>query len=723
MRLQEALELLSGYEREALRQRRGIKLDPRKRLDDVEQTARALVAETDLRHSRLPAEVRHLLQRLVAANGLLSGASMEPAARPLLDLGIAYTAAQLARKKVSGGASKADASGHRLTAGSLLLPSAFLVQVPVGESEDPRCLRACLSMVDAEIIGPMAQQVMNKPVAITGAMALQEVWETLAVPGYLEQIIRELPVAEARLLDGIERYGGEVDTQELLALDQAPGLYRTQSGIAVPKRGAPYALQRKGLLFQLGVERFVMPTEVVRIVGAARQAERVAKRAEIEAAVRDEDYVPQRARHAKDPSLTAVAALCLLRHWGVALRPDVGVARAAMRRASERLNESEETVTLLVTLARAAGLGRMVTPNSNLGIGGDVVTDVGPLLWKTYQQGGAWDETRIEPEVLRSGLVARGTAVVQPARLVLLDALEAVAREKWATPEAVRAYAQTDPRYTALVKLHERAIRERPDVFYGTIDDAWNRMMLRTMPVLGALDVAEDGSAVRLSGRMSRDRDRGSERPPTPASVYRHDLNVSGRTRLVSVIELADVCELERVNFDSAPGVLVFAVGASALAHSREVQHTPEFVEARLKSVGLHGPYPPVVRELLSGIGVAGDATMIALAGVIMVEDPEIREALRADATFRKMLVELDAGDLFLVRADADIAKLQARIGRHGLQWVEKAPESVRPSELPPGDADTSRVVKVPPPAKLPSVEEDTGSQAAPSRARRLRGA
>ncbi len=102
MRLQDALELLSTAEREALRQRRGIALDPRKRLDEIEQTARALVAETDLRHSRLPADVKHLLQRLVGARGVLAGGAGEPAARPLMELGIAFSQAQLGRRRADG---------------------------------------------------------------------------------------------------------------------------------------------------------------------------------------------------------------------------------------------------------------------------------------------------------------------------------------------------------------------------------------------------------------------------------------------------------------------------------------------------------------------------------------------------------------------------------------------------------------------------------------------
>ncbi len=666
MRLQEALELLGPAGREALRARRGLRLDPRKRLDEVEQTARALVAETDLRHSRFPPEVRLLLARLASVGGTLPGGAEDPGAGLLVDLGIAFRPAPEAAPK-EGPKARARSrqptvSGPRWVPGALALPSAFLIQVPVGEGEDPRGLRACLSMAEPEIVAPMVTAVLGHPLGATGVLALQEVWEALATPGYLARSVAELPAAEARLLDALERVGGEVTTEELLALDQAPGLYRTQSGIAVPKRGAPYMLQRRGLLFQLGVERFVVPTEVSRIVGGPRQQERAWKRESIHAAVRAEDHVPHRARYARDPGLPAVASLAMLRAWEVAVRPELGVARAALRRVAERLGEPEETITLLVALARAAGIGRLATPlAASSGSLQLRVCDLGEMLWRTYLQGGAWDESRVEPEVIRSGLVARGTSAAATARQVLLDALDVVARETWATVDAVLHYAAEDPRAVAARRIHDRAIRERPEVFRPTLDDALRAMLVGTLPALGVLDVADDGSAVRMVQRAAA--------PAGKAVLGRHTMEVPATTRLDRVLALADVGEPDHVKADA--GVIVFTLGVGALARARARGLTGPQVEERLTGAGATAPFPPAVDEVVRGVAASREAAFMAVGGAILAEDPEVRAELRADPGMRRILLDVEAGNLLLVRADVDLARIQARLSRLGVRMVE----------------------------------------------------
>ncbi|MBI5516695.1 MAG: hypothetical protein HY909_23120 [Deltaproteobacteria bacterium] len=658
---------MSPEAREALRVRRGITLDPRKRLDELEQTARALVAETDLRVSRFPAEVRLLLQRLAVSGAALQGGSREPGAATLLDLGIAYAALPPVRRQRAPRATDAPPPPP-----SLLLPSAFLVQVPVGEGEDPRSLRACLSMTDPEIVGPMVTAVVGRPLGVAGAMALQEVWEALAAPGALEALILALPPAEARLLDALERVGSEVTTEELLGLDQAPGLYRTQSGIAVPKRGAPYALQRKGLLFQLGVERFVVPTEVARIVGGGRQRERTERRESIRAAVLSEDHAPVRARYARDPSLATVAALAMLRAWEVPVPPHAGVARASLRRVAERLGETEESVALWVALARAAGLARLVAPKAPVGSLDHKGTDVGASLWKTYLQGGAWDETRAEPEVLRSGLLVRGGSAAGTARQVLIEALEVVARDTWASVDAVVRFAAEDPRALAAQRVHERSRRERPEVFRGTVQDALRAMLTRSLPALGMVDLAEDLHAVRMVTRASLPS------AAAQAALGRHLLEVPLGSRLDALLAFADVGEPDHLCPEGS--MIAFALGVGALARARARGLSSAEVLERLSGVGARPPYPPAVEELVRGVGAAREAGFMVVGGAIFVEDPELRAELRADAGVRRVLLEVDAGPLLLVRAEVDLARIQARLSRLGVKLLELSPPDAEPA-------------------------------------------
>src|SRR6266540_3040898 len=189
MRLQDALALLTPDDREALRQRRRITLDPHKRIDEIEQTARGLVAETDLRHSRFPAEVRALFTRLAAANGVLPNAVRDPGVAMLCDLGIAYRA----KNEPTGGARAVSRTGRRFAAGTLILPSAFVVQVPPSDADDPRSLRVCLGFVDPEILPSLVVTVVGKPLAVAAPLALQEVWEVLSAPGAIQERIASLP--------------------------------------------------------------------------------------------------------------------------------------------------------------------------------------------------------------------------------------------------------------------------------------------------------------------------------------------------------------------------------------------------------------------------------------------------------------------------------------------------------------------------------------------------
>ena len=220
-------------------------------------------------------------------------------------------------------------------------------------------------------------------------------------------------------------------TEELLALDQTPGLYRTAAGIAVPKRGAPFMLQRRGFLFQIGVDRFVLPTEVSRVVGASRQAERAVRRSQILASLKNDDFAPRRARLC---TRALVGSRCgardAARSWDVTIRDDAGRApRGAMRRIAERLGEREDTIALLVALCRAAGLGRLLAHDAPPGsLSALTTTDLGALLRSTYRRGGAWDETRIDAEVSRTGFSERGTTAAPALRMILLDALEELAR-------------------------------------------------------------------------------------------------------------------------------------------------------------------------------------------------------------------------------------------------------------------------------------------------------
>lgn len=682
MRLQDCLEALTPSERAALRTRRGIVLDPNKRIDEVEQTARALVAETDLRKSRFPNEVRSLLHRLANSHGVLIDGASDLGAQLLIDLGIAY--------RVRDTSKSAGRSGKRLAHNALVLPSAFLVQVAVADGDDARSLRALLGRAEHEIIGLMLQTVVGKPMAVTGPLALQEVWEILSKPGELEERIKALPAQEARLLDAIERAGSEVTTDELLALDQTPGLYRTASGIAVPKRGAPYMLQRRAMLYPVGVDRFVLPSEVSRIVGGARAQERAERRKHLLDTLSNDDHAPSRARFARDPSSVVAAALGMLRAWDVALRDDVAVPRASIRRIAERLGEREEAIALLVALARSCGFGRLVNPSASVpsSLSRVSVNELAALVRNAYRRGGAWDETRAVAESLRAAGDTTSSAGAL-LRAMLFDALDDSVRDRWVPVDLLVRLVLEDPRAAGARRIHERARRERSGQYRESLEDALRSMLVESLPALGLADVGEDHSAIRY-----RARERAAGDLDAVPSLSRSTLEVPPSTPLHALLAFADCAEPEHLRSDT--GAVLFNVGVNAIARTRARGLGEAEVVARLEAMGLEGPYTGTLAELTSSVSETREIDAHSVSLALRVDDHDLRGSLLADATLRRMLVDADAAPWLLVRPDADLSRLQARLQRLGVRAnvmipsktqsePPPAPESVRPPAVASG--------------------------------------
>jgi hypothetical protein len=98
------------------------------------------------------------------------------------------------------------------------------------------------------------------------------------------------------------------------------------------------------------------------------------------------------------------------------------------------------------------------------------------------------------------------------------------------------------------------------------------------------------------------------------------------------------------------------------------------------------------VQELVRGVGTGREASFLAVSGAIMAEDPDLRAELRADPSVRRLLLDVDAGPLLLLRADVDLARVQARLARLGVRLLEVAPEaepaarSSRPVSVNPDD-------------------------------------
>jgi hypothetical protein len=217
-RLADILRALPSGELAALISRLGIAIVAAKRIDTPSQVARALVSLPEIRDpSRLPNASAELLHRIAEARGVLLVQTLPMGLEPLAARGIVYA-------RVREGAASAP---HVI---ELVLPHAYLVQLRSWEGEDPRGVRALLAQAPFETVSAIASHYLGRPATPPLALSLELAWDVLSDSRKLAEEIEKLAPVEHRLLEALEREGGEVDTEELLDLEREPMRLRGATG-------------------------------------------------------------------------------------------------------------------------------------------------------------------------------------------------------------------------------------------------------------------------------------------------------------------------------------------------------------------------------------------------------------------------------------------------------------------------------------------------------------
>ncbi|MBL8743131.1 MAG: hypothetical protein JNK04_18605, partial [Myxococcales bacterium] len=140
-RLDNIVRALPETELASLIKRLGIRVDVQKRIDVPGQVARALVGMPDVREpSRLPNASQDLLHRVAEASGFLEVRALPAGFETLMARGILF-----ARR---GGSAEGSYE--------LVLPHAYLVQLPSWPTEDPRALRALVAQAPFETVSAIA---------------------------------------------------------------------------------------------------------------------------------------------------------------------------------------------------------------------------------------------------------------------------------------------------------------------------------------------------------------------------------------------------------------------------------------------------------------------------------------------------------------------------------------------------------------------------------------
>ncbi len=688
-RLDSILRSLPAKELNGLIGRMGIRVDKKKRIDAPAQVARALVRLPDVREpSRLPAVSAELLRRIAEANGLLPVSSVPAGLENLVRRGIVF-------------ALVAD------TGLELMLPTAFLVQMKSWEGEDPRCLRALLAEAPFETASAVATHYLGRPSTPPIALSLESAWEVLGDANALRAELDRVSHQERRLLDQIEQVGGEVDTQELMDMEREPMRVRGVYGVAAGRRGAAFSLEKRGLLFPLHPNRYALPTEVAAIIGAERRREREQRRDQIRSHVFEADHLPRRAKFSVDPAPITVAMTMALRESNTEVKPGVGTPRSLVARMAQRFGREHNPSALVGALSRATGLWEAGGVSAAAPPGSYRLNELSALLFDTWRKGGAWDEARVDAEMLRVATEHRDPSPVGVLREMVLDALIDLGEGQWVAYTDLKAYLEDDPRLGGLERLFTRWAR-RVGLAAPSPSDVAQRILLESLPTLGVVDLGgADVNAATGSGEMSslalRLTARGrrfianqvADAGTAGEFVEARQLRIGSASRVVEVLDLGSFVEI-----GGAENALELDVSTAAV--SRGLSNGVQASEMR-KRLAVIAEVSSELDEALRQAGtVIGRGTFTGASGFVWVDDPEVRSMLLSAPTLSELFVDPSPPGGLLVSAMVDPERLVRRCRAMGVDLVvEESALRVRNSSAPPPKkSDTRKSVSWRPPPK-----------------------
>lgn len=670
--LVEILKALPEGELSSLVARLGIRIDPAKRLDPPAQIARALVALPDIRDpSRLPQPSVELLHRIAEARGALSVPAVPPALQPLVERGIVFA--------------RADKS-----AVELLLPAAYLVQLRSWEGEDPRGIRALLAQAPFETVSAIAGHYLGRPATPPIALSLETAWETLGDPDKLEAEIEKLSPTERRVLEGVEQLGGEVDTEELLELEREPLRLRTASGATPSRRGVGFSLERRGLLVPVHPNRHVVPTEVARIIGATRNAEREARREQVKTFVLSGDHAPRRARFSQDPAPLAMALALAIREPGNEVRPGIGTPKSLVSKLATRFGRDPAQVALMVALSRAVGLWDASAISASAPPGSLQLHELARLLFVAWRRGGAWDEARTEPEMLRLPADQRDSSASGVVRDLVLEALRDLGENRWIPWPSLEGYLKTDHRIPGVERLLRRwADRVSADVVEPM--EVARRIVLESLPALGILDLGEedddDGTAhvaLRLTPRgRALVQDKAPSHETTPSKFLdTHVLRLGPTARVSAVLGIYGFVDVGR-----AAETLDLVVAPQTLARALSAGYEADSLRQRIEALA---PLPETLsRTLAQASVVVGRGSFVPTSGFLWVDDGNVRELLRTRRSTSELFVDPSPPGGLLVSPQVDLDRLTRRCRTVGVEILVEG-QVVRARTIPPPAVTTS---------------------------------
>jgi hypothetical protein len=701
-RLTDILRALPQGELDGLIDRLAIRIDPAKRIDVPSQVARALVSLPELRDpSRLNPACMELVHRVAEARGSLVVSAVPPALEPLLARGLMF-------------GRSADGGGVEL-----ILPSAYLVQLKAWDGEDPRGLRALLSQASFETMSAIASHYLGRPATPPIALSLEAAWDVLGDSTKLVEELAKLSATERRVLEGVEADGGEVDTEELLELEREPLRLRTATGATPSRRGVGFSLERRALLIPIHPNRHVVPTEVSAIIGAANHNERATRREEVRVFVASGDHAPRRARFSFDPAALAMGLAASAREPSARpegrsqsgvfadVRAGVGTPKSLVQKLATRFGREVPHVALVVALSRAIGLWDLSATNASSPPGSFTLQELTQQLFAAWRRGGAWDEAREEPELLRLAPEARDSSAAGVVREMVLEALRELGEGRWVPWSSLAGWLKSDHRVPGLGRLLRRWA-DRVGVTAVEPIEVARRIVHESLPALGIVDLGEDadlphdpeldGPAPPIALRLTaRGRALLAGKAP-PGEVLpskfldTHVLRLGSLARIGAILAIAPFVEVGR-----AAETLDLIVAPQTLARALSAGLDADVLRSRIEAIA---PLPESLsRTLAQASVVVGRAAWVGTGGFLWIEDPNVREMLRTRRPTQELFLDPSPPGGLLVQPGIEVERLARRCRTIGVEVLADG-QVVRARTIPP---PSSPAKSVPPSKTTPS--------------------
>ncbi len=439
--------------------------------------------------------------------------------------------------------------------------------------------------------------------------------------------------------------------------------------------------------------RHVVPTEVGRIIGATRNAEREARREQVKSFVNEGDHAPRRARFSQDPAPLAMALALAAREPGNEVRPGIGTPKSLVAKLGTRFGREPYHVALLVALSRAVGLWDASAISASAPPGALKLHELSKLLFNAWRRGGAWDEARSEPETLRLPAEQRDSSASSVVRELVIEALRDLGESRWIPWTSLEGYLATDQRIPGVDRLlrrwAERVGAEVPDPMTVA-----RRIVLESLPALGILDLGEDDGddpddkpqiALRLTPRgRALVADKA---PPTDDTASKfldtHVLRLGPTARVSAILAIYGFVDVGRV-----AETLDLVVAPQTLARALSAGYEADSLRLRIEAIA---PLPETLsRTLAQASVVVGRGSFVPSIGFLWVDDPNVRELLRTRRSTSELFLDPSPQGGLLVSSQVDLDRLARRCRTVGVEVTVEG-QVVRARTMPPPNTSGER--------------------------------